>query len=149
MLVDSCASAPPSVAGARTLQILVVGRSDLPGVLILLGALGVATLSLLRRRVTVEIDPVTRLLHVIERGFVRERRTVIVSADAVRTIAVVAGATGFLSGRRVELACAAPAGFVPLTVAYAPLTYAVHEQAARRVRAYLEGIGAAAHLQAS
>jgi hypothetical protein len=138
-LLLGCVEAPASAATPRTVQVMALDRDYLPSVVLLSCVLLVAAVLGLRRRVLVELDPAHRFAVVVERGFLRERRTTMVALDDIADVVVATGASGILGGRRVELVRRDGAR-VPLTDAYIPLTFHAHDQAARRLHAYLEGM---------
>jgi hypothetical protein len=137
-LLLGCAEGPTRASAPSSTQVMVLDRDYERSALVLALFLGVALAAGLRRRVTLDVDPADGLVLVVERGFVRERRTLLLAAADVADVVVVAGAAGFLSGRRVEVVLR-DGVHAPLVESYAPLTFAVHEQAARRIRAYLRG----------
>jgi hypothetical protein len=140
-LLMGCVEARPSAAAPRTVQVMALDRDYLPSVVVLACALLAAVVLGVRRRVLVELDPAHRFAILVERGFLRERRTAMVAFDDVADVVVAAGASGMLSGRRVEIVRRDGAR-VPLTDAYVPLTFHAHQQAARRLHAYLDGMRA-------
>ena len=138
-LLAECASAPAAVGAPRTVQVMVLDRDYLPSAILLGAVLVLVTLFGFRRRVRADVDPAQRFVLLVERGFFRERRTTMVAVDDIADVVVAAGASGFLSGRRVEL-IRHDGARVPVTEPYVPLTFRVHDQAARRLRAYVDGL---------
>ena len=137
-LLGACTEGEAKPASSRTVLIMVLDRDYEPSALVVCAFLGIALILCLRRRAAVDIDPTEGVLVVVERGFLREQRTVIVPTRDVADVRVETGLDGSLSGRRVELV-RHDGVRVPVTEAYEPMTYAVHDQAARRLRAYLGG----------
>jgi hypothetical protein len=138
-LLTECVNAPPATGAPRTVQVMVLDRDYLPSALVLASVLLVVFVLGLRRRVRIDVDPAQRFVLFVERGFVRERRTTMVKVDDIADVVVAAGASGFLSGRRVEIV-RNDEKRVLVTEHYVPLTFGVHEQAARRLKSYVEGL---------
>lgn len=137
-LLKDCTEGQGTEGMPRTVQVMMLDR-DYEWSALVLGALVlVALVATLRRRIRVALDPARRMMVVVERGYLIERRTLALAIDDIADVEVSAGAVGFLSGRRVEIV-RYDGSRVPLTEAYVPLTYSVHDQAARRLGALLEG----------
>ena len=136
-LLDACVEADGKSASPRTVQVNVLDQDYGPSTLVVCAFLAVALIFSLRRHAAVDIDPAGALI-VTEKGFLREHRTVVVPSADIAEVIVEVGVAGSLSGRRVTFVRHG-GGRVPVTEAYQPLTYGVHEQAARRLRAYLGG----------
>lgn len=138
-LLAECIGAPTVVGMPRTVQVMVLDRDYLPSALVMGAVFVLVALFGFRRRVRADVDPQQRFVLLVERGFFRETRTTMFSLDDVADIVVAAGASGFLSGRRVEV-IRHDGGRIPIIEPYVPLTFRVHDQAARRLKAYIDGL---------
>jgi len=136
-LLADCASSPGTRLAPRTVSVSVFERDYLPSVLVLLGALVAVVIAMARRRVAVAVDPDVQLVHVVERGLLRIRRSASIPISEIAGVVVASGPHGMLNGKRVELVLR-DNGRAPLTDAYALLTAGTHERTARRLRALLE-----------
>ena len=137
-LLAQCIESSPSVGTPRTVEVMVTDCDYLPSVFVACAVLALVVVAGLRRRVVVHVDLACGALVVVERGFLRERRTLLIDTDRVEDVVVAAGPTAFLSGRRVELVCS-DGDRVPLTHDFVALTYGVHHRVARRLLAYVDG----------
>jgi len=138
-LLLECAEGPARIGTPSSLQVMILDRNYEGSALVVALFVVVALLASGRRRVTLGFDASSGLLLVVERGFLRERHTLLIVASEVSDVVVTTGAAGILTGRRVELVFL-DGRRAPLAESYIPLTFSVHEQIARRLRTYLQGL---------
>jgi mono/diheme cytochrome c family protein len=137
-LIRQCALTPDTSGPQRTVAVTVLERDYSRSVAIVLGGLGLALLSMLRRRATVTFDPATRTMQVVERGSFRVRRSFVVPTIELERAMVTMGPSGLLNGKRVELTLRSGAR-VALLDGFVPLTSGVHTRLAWRLSAQLDG----------
>ena len=143
-LLRECAEGPVRIGAPSSLQVMILDRYYDRSMLIVAIGVILALVACGRRRVTRGFDPSSGLLLVVERGLLRERHSLLLVVSGISDAVVTTGAAGILTGRRVELVFL-DGRRAPLAESYIPLTFYVHDQLARRVRAYLQGLRALRH----
>jgi hypothetical protein len=137
-LLARCIASAPAVGTPRTVEVMVLDCDYAPSVGVGCAVLALAALAGLRRRIVVRVDLAHGEIALVERGFLREQRTVVIDTRRVHDVVVAAGPAGFLSGRRVEVVCS-DGDRIPLTEGFVAMTFGVHRRVARRLSAYVEG----------
>jgi hypothetical protein len=135
-LVVACAAGTPSGPNVRTVTVSVRERDHLWSALAFVGVLVMLALAMIRRRVTVALDPASNVLRIAETSVFGTRQRTVPTRD-IADMVVSLGAGGILASRRVEIV-RHDTTRVPLTSVYAPLTIRTHERTAERMRAALD-----------